>query len=72
LFILVGTTTKSIQFIKNQCFCFDLFHVIVLLLLAKQQQQKWIFRIQHKNRALQLFNKKMFVIANKQKKQTAV
>jgi hypothetical protein len=24
----------------NQCFCFDFFHVVVLVLLAKQQQQK--------------------------------
>jgi hypothetical protein len=23
----------------NQCFCFDFFHVVVLVLLAKQQQQ---------------------------------
>jgi hypothetical protein len=40
LFILVCTTTNSIQFINKPVFCFDFFHVVVLVLLAKQQQQK--------------------------------
>jgi hypothetical protein len=28
------------KLLKNQCFCFGFFHVVVLVLLAKQQQQK--------------------------------
>jgi hypothetical protein len=40
-FILVRTTTKSIQFIKKKTSVFVfIFHVVVLVLLAKQQQQK--------------------------------
>jgi hypothetical protein len=29
-----------LHFSTSQCFCFDFFHVVFLLLLAKQQQQK--------------------------------
>jgi hypothetical protein len=39
-FILVRTTTKSIQFINKPVFMFRFFHVVVLVLLAKQQQRK--------------------------------
>jgi hypothetical protein len=34
-FIWVRTTTKSIKFINKPEFCFDFFHVVVLVLLAK-------------------------------------
>jgi hypothetical protein len=40
LFILVHTTTKSIQFINKPVFLLSYFIVDILLLLAKQQQQK--------------------------------
>jgi hypothetical protein len=66
LFILVRTTTKSIQFIKKT----SIFILIHSILSAKQQQQKWIFRTKHKNRAVKLLNKNFFVIANIQKKKT--
>jgi hypothetical protein len=44
-FVYFGTHNNKIHTIykKNHCFCYDLFHVVVLLLLAKRQQQKWIF-----------------------------
>jgi hypothetical protein len=40
LFILERPTTKSIQFINKPVFLFWFFHVVVLVLPAKQQQQK--------------------------------